>query len=137
MSNIARRQFIQLSAVAAAGCLVAPGREAKAQDMPRLEESDPVAQSIVKRAGELLGRGFATLVSLFEPEKIIVGGGMAEVGDLILKPIEQTMANCCYLIARGYISVEIVRAKLGDDAGIIGAARLVFERDHETEFSRD
>lgn len=46
MSKIARRQFMQLSAVAAAGLVVSPGREASAQDMPRLEESDPVAQSL-------------------------------------------------------------------------------------------
>ncbi len=46
MSKIARRQFMQLSAVAAAGLVVSPGKEAEAQDMPRIEESDPVAQSL-------------------------------------------------------------------------------------------
>ena len=46
MSKIARRQFIQISAVAAAGCLVAPGKEARAQDGDRLTEDDPTAQSL-------------------------------------------------------------------------------------------
>lgn len=46
MSKIARRQFMQLSAVAAAGLVVSPGREAQAQDLPQIEESDPVAQSL-------------------------------------------------------------------------------------------
>ena len=46
MSKIARRQFMQLSAVAAAGLVAIPGRDADAQDMPKLEESDPVAQSL-------------------------------------------------------------------------------------------
>ena len=46
MSKIARRQFIQLSVVAAAGCLALPGREAKAQDMPQLAEDDPMAQAM-------------------------------------------------------------------------------------------
>ena len=46
MSKIARRQFMQLSAVAAAGLVVSPGREAQAQDLPKIEESDPVAQSL-------------------------------------------------------------------------------------------
>ncbi|MEJ2171242.1 MAG: high-potential iron-sulfur protein [Woeseiaceae bacterium] len=46
MSKIARRQFIQLSAVAAAGCLVYPGREAQAQDLPQLAEDDPMAQAM-------------------------------------------------------------------------------------------
>lgn len=46
MSKIARRQFMQLSAVAAAGLVMRPDSEAQAQDMPRIEESDPVAQSL-------------------------------------------------------------------------------------------
>ncbi|MDZ7644963.1 MAG: high-potential iron-sulfur protein [Woeseiaceae bacterium] len=46
MSKIARRQFIQLSAVAAAGCFVRPGQEAAAQDMPHLSPDDPVAKSM-------------------------------------------------------------------------------------------
>ena len=46
MSKIARRQFIQLSAVAAAGCLVRPGQEARAEELPKLAEDDPTAQSL-------------------------------------------------------------------------------------------
>ncbi len=46
MNKIARRQFIQLSAVAAAGCLVRPGSEALAQDLPRLTEDDAMAQAM-------------------------------------------------------------------------------------------
>ncbi|MFQ6004640.1 MAG: high-potential iron-sulfur protein [Woeseia sp.] len=46
MSKIARRQFIRLSAVAAAGCLVHPGSEAQAEDLPKITEDDPVAQAL-------------------------------------------------------------------------------------------
>ncbi len=46
LSKIARRQFIQLSAVAAAGCLIRPGSEARAQDMPQLPEDDAMAQAM-------------------------------------------------------------------------------------------
>lgn len=46
MSKIARRQFIQLSAVAAAGCFIRPGSEANAQDLVQISEDDPVAQSL-------------------------------------------------------------------------------------------
>lgn len=45
MSKIARRKFIQLSAVAAAGCLVQPGREARADDLPHLTEDNPMAMA--------------------------------------------------------------------------------------------
>lgn len=46
MSRIARRQFLQLSAVAAAGAVIRPSSDAKAQDLPQLDPSDPVAQSM-------------------------------------------------------------------------------------------
>lgn len=46
MEKLARRQFIQLSAVAAAGCFATSGKEARAQDMPKLTEDDPVGQSM-------------------------------------------------------------------------------------------
>lgn len=46
MSIIARRRFIQLSAVAVAGCLMQPGRKAQAQDLPKLSEDDAMAQAM-------------------------------------------------------------------------------------------
>lgn len=46
MSTIPRRKFIQLSAVAAAGCLVQAGREARADDLPHISEDDPMAQAM-------------------------------------------------------------------------------------------
>lgn len=46
MSTIPRRKFIQLSAVAAAGCLVQAGREARAEDLPHVTEDDPMAQAM-------------------------------------------------------------------------------------------
>ncbi len=45
MRKIARRKFIQLSAIAAAGCLIQPGREAEAQDLPKLSEDDPMGKA--------------------------------------------------------------------------------------------
>jgi len=46
LSKIARRQFIQLSVVAAAACLVRPGAEARAEDLPKLAEDDAMAQAM-------------------------------------------------------------------------------------------
>jgi len=46
LSKIARRKFIQLSAVAAAGCFMQPGREVQAGDMPQLSVDDPMAQAM-------------------------------------------------------------------------------------------
>ena len=46
MSKIARRQFLQLSAVAAAGCIAGTSREALAQDLPKVSEDDPMAKGM-------------------------------------------------------------------------------------------
>jgi len=46
LSKMARRKFLLLSAVAAAGCFVRPGREAQASDLPQLSEDDPMAQAM-------------------------------------------------------------------------------------------
>ena len=46
MSKIARRKFLQLSAVAAAGCFVQPGREARADELPHLAEDDQMAKAM-------------------------------------------------------------------------------------------
>ena len=46
MSKIERRKFLQLSAVAAAGCFLQPGREAMASDLPQLSEDDPMAKAM-------------------------------------------------------------------------------------------
>lgn len=45
-NKLARRQFIQLSAVAVAGCMARPGQDAVAQDMPKVEEGEPMAQAM-------------------------------------------------------------------------------------------
>jgi glucokinase len=92
------------------------------------QQGDGVALEILGQAGRFLGIGCANLASILEPERIVVGGGLAEVGELLLAPIREAMEKWCYLIAQGYIHVELVPAELGDDAGIVGAAKMVFDR---------
>ncbi len=54
---------------------------------------DLVAQQIISRAGSYLGIALAGLVNLFNPRTIVVGGGVAQVGDLLLQPIRDTIAR--------------------------------------------
>jgi len=89
-------------------------------------EGDPAAVQILDRAGRLLGRACANLVTLLEPECIVVGGGLSSVGELLLTPMRQAMEKESYLISRGYVRVDLVKAKLLDDAGMAGAAFLAF-----------
>lgn len=84
------------------------------------EQDDAVAQEILQRSGTYLGIGLANLVTLLSPEKIVVGGGAANLGDWILAPAREEIKRRCFVTPLD--TVEIVRATLGGDAGVIGAA---------------
>lgn len=89
------------------------------------EEGDPVANRIFKIMGEYIGLGLTSVVNLLNPEKIIVGGGVAECGELLLDPIRKTIKERAMVIAGE--AVEIVPAQLGNSAGVIGASMLINE----------
>jgi glucokinase len=88
-------------------------------------QGDSTAVNLLAEIGHWLGVGIASLVSLFEPEVVVIGGGLAvAAGELILGPTRASLAEC---ILGGSHCVEmppIVPAELGVDAGIIGAAIL-------------
>ena len=87
------------------------------------EEGDPVAKRIFEIMGEYIGLGLTSVVNLLNPEKIIVGGGVAECGELLLAPIRKTIKERAMVIAGQ--AVEIVPAELGNSAGVIGASMLI------------
>ena len=87
------------------------------------EAGDPVAKRIFKIIGEYVGMGLVSVINLLNPEKVIIGGGVAEAGDLLLEPIRKTVMERAMVVARE--SVEIVPAELGNSAGVIGASMLV------------
>jgi len=70
----------------------------------------------------------AGLVNLFNPEVIVVGGLMAEAGDLILHPLREALDRCA--IPSAAATVELRRAELGDDADIVGAIHLASVLSH-------
>jgi glucokinase len=88
---------------------------------------DDVAQEIVDQTAEYLGIGLANLLHLLNPEVIALGGGVIQGGaDLLLDPIRRAVARRC----GSWVDLEgtrIVAALLGEDAGLLGAARLVWE----------
>lgn len=87
------------------------------------KQGDAVAKRIFEIIGKYIGIGMASVVNLLNPEKIIVGGGVAGAGDILLKPIEKTLKERAMPISGG--SVEIVPAQLGNTAGVIGASLLI------------
>lgn len=103
---------------AAEGGEITPYMVAKAA-----EEGDPVAKRIFEIVGEYIGIGLTSVINLLNPEKIIIGGGVAESGELLLEPIRCTIKERAMVVAGS--AVEIVPAQLGNSAGVIGASMLV------------
>jgi len=84
---------------------------------------DPLALEAFASVGEWLGIGLANLVAAFDPETVVVGGGLSAAGDLLLEPARQAMRGS--LVGAAHRTVPpVVRAALGPEAGAIGAADL-------------
>jgi glucokinase len=75
--------------------------------------------------GRRLGAGIASLVNIFNPEVVIIGGGFVKAGELILGPARETLA--VEGLRPGRDLVRIVQAELGPEAGMVGAALVGFE----------
>ena len=84
---------------------------------------DPVAQRIFTIVGEYIGIGLASVVNLLNPEKIFIGGGVADAGEYLFNPLTETLKKRAMKIAGE--TVEIVHAELGNTAGVIGASLLI------------
>lgn len=87
------------------------------------EEGDPVAKRIFEIVGEYIGIGLTSVINLLNPERVIIGGGVAESGELLLGPIRKTIKERAMVVAGN--AVEIVPAQLGNSAGVIGASMLI------------
>lgn len=86
-------------------------------------QGDAVSIQIFKQMGKIIGLGLASVVNLLNPEKIIIGGGVADAGDLLLEPIRKTLKDRAMPIQAEAVSV--VPAQLANTAGVIGASLLI------------
>jgi glucokinase len=82
------------------------------------------AQDVVATIGRLLGIGLASIVNIFDPEVIVIGGGAAAgTGELLLGPARESMM--AHVLGPSWRTpVRVVPAELGNDAGVVGAAAL-------------
>lgn len=85
---------------------------------------DDAALSVMAEAGRYLGVAFASLANVFDPEMIVVGGGAAAAGDLLLDPARAELKRRAL---KPMNQTKVVEAELGPDAGMIGAAALASE----------
>ncbi len=88
------------------------------------QHNDPLALEIVAEVARIIGLGFVNLLHLYDPAIIVVGGSVSLMGDMLFEPVRQTVQQ--YAMPP-YRNRPIVRAALGDDCGLLGAAALAFD----------
>jgi glucokinase len=88
----------------------------------RADAGDEAARRALQRCGERLGVGLAILVNLFNPQVIVIGGGLAGAGEWFLGPARREGERRAW--AEAWQQCQVVVARLGTDAGAIGAALL-------------
>lgn len=131
-----------LEALASGNAIGRAGREAVAQGRPAAhsplydhegltgadvtaaaQDGDEAAVAVLAAAGHWLGVGIASVVNALDPEIVVIGGGGMHAGDLLLAPAHDAYHE--RIVARAYRVVPpVVPARLGNEAGIVGAALL-------------
>ncbi len=92
-------------------------------------KGDSIACDVINSAATYLGVGMVNLVNIFNPEMIIVGGGLAVMEDLMLDPARQMVKERAF--PESAAVVRIVTTELGGDAGLLGAAYFAFTQESE------
>ncbi len=87
-----------------------------------LKEGDRLSEEIVEEFGRYLGYAMANLAAVTDPSVIVIGGGVSKAGSILLGYIEKYFAEKVFFANK---ETKFVLAKLGNDAGICGAARLI------------
>jgi glucokinase len=91
-----------------------------------VKEKDAVVTETIVEAGKYLGLGLASMVNFVNPRRIILGGGVIESVDLLFKEAERWTRR--EALPKAGEEVEIVRSKLGDYSGVVGAAMIAAGR---------
>jgi glucokinase len=114
------------------GRALAAGREITGPLVTELaHDGDSAALAAVAVLGRHLGIGLTGLVNVFNPEVVVIGGGVVAAGELLLGPARDVVAARALVPARD--QVRIVTARFGDESGMLGAAALAFEVAGELE----
>ncbi len=127
----ATRERALSSPVSAKGLLERAGGDVERITGPLISEAagdgDEFALERLADLGDWLGQGIASLTAVLDPNVVVIGGGVSEVGDLLLEPIRHSFAR--HVTGRGHRPVlEVRQARLGNSGGMIGAADLARRR---------
>lgn len=106
--------------------LLSEGRPLDAESVHlTAQQGDADARAVIERAGRYLGLGLANLINIFNPQGIVLGGGLCQIGPMILDPARAVARERSF--AQSFADVSIVEGELGDQAGALGVAALVSE----------
>lgn len=89
-------------------------------------QGDETSAGIVDFAAQYLGIGIANMINILNPDKVVVGGGVAGAGDILFEPLISSVRQ--WSLEANVDAVKIVPAQLGNNAGCIGAASLALKQ---------
>jgi glucokinase len=89
-------------------------------------DGDELARSVIAEVGRRLGFGLTSVINIFNPEVVVVGGGALASGELLLEPARAVVASRALPPARD--AARVVPAHFGEESGMLGAALLAFAR---------
>jgi glucokinase len=96
------------------------------------EQEDELAGELIAQTGYYLGVGLANLINIFNPEMIVIGGGVSNIGKRLLDPALETAQRRAYGAA--YDRVRFTSPKLGRNSGVMGVAAYAFEEVSKSSF---
>ena len=93
------------------------------------QAGDKLANELIAQTAYYLGVGLANLINIFNPEVIVIGGGLSNIGDMLLKPAFEEAGRRAF--RQSYQAVRFARAELGRNSGVLGAAAYALEKINE------
>jgi glucokinase len=122
-------------AVRAREALAESDRPSSLRDLPKLTArdvaeaaaaGDPLASAVWDETTAILGSAVATILDVFNPELVVLGGGVTRAGDQLLRPVRE--AGLAAALGPARRAADVVLAQLGDQVGVVAAAAIAFER---------
>ena len=89
------------------------------------QSGDSLARELIANTGYYVGVGLANLINIFNPEIIVIGGGLSNIGDMLLEPAFKEARKRAF--TQAYQAVRFTRAELGRNSGVLGAAAFALQ----------
>lgn len=91
-------------------------------------KGDPFARRVLEETAAYLAMGVANLISVLNPQMVVLGGGLMQAADLMFDSLRREVREWAQPLAAQQVRIELTQ--LGEDAGLLGAAQLVFLREN-------